>query len=42
MGTQMYALMCVTFPVIGLLMGAVGVAGTRPKAPEPLYLELGD
>lgn len=35
MGTQMYALMCVTFPIIGLLMGAVGVAGTRPAA-EPV------
>ena len=35
MGTQMYALMCVTFPIIGLVMGAVGVAGTRPAA-EPV------
>ena len=40
MGTQMYVLMCVAFPVIGLVMGAVGVAGTRPRAPEPLYLDL--
>jgi hypothetical protein len=40
MGTQMYALMCVTFPVIGLVMGAVGVAGTRPSQSAPLYLEL--
>jgi len=31
MGTQMYALMCVAFPVIGLFMAAAGVAGTRPR-----------
>ena len=31
MGTQMYALICVSFPVIGLLMAAAGVAGTRPR-----------
>jgi hypothetical protein len=31
----MYAFMCVTFPIIGLVMGAVGVAGTRPAA-EPV------
>ena len=42
MGTQTYALMCVAFPVIGLVMGAVGVAGTRPSQSAPLYLELGD
>jgi hypothetical protein len=42
MGTQMYALMCVAFPVIGLLMGAVAVAGTRPSQSAPLYLELDD
>ena len=37
MGTQMYALICVAFPVIGLIMGGAGVAGTRPKeALEPV------
>ncbi len=30
MGTQMYALICVAFPVIGLIMGGAGVAGRRP------------
>jgi len=40
MGTQMYVLMCVAFPVIGLVMSAVGVAGTRPAVSEPLYLDL--
>jgi hypothetical protein len=31
MGTQMYALICVSFPVVGLIMAAAGVAGTRPR-----------
>jgi hypothetical protein len=30
-GTEMYAAMCVAFPVIGLIMGAIGVAGLRPR-----------
>jgi hypothetical protein len=30
-GTQMYVLICVAFPVIGLIMGGAGVAGTRPR-----------
>jgi len=42
MGAQMYVFMCVAFPVIGLAMGAVGVAGIRPSQSEPLYLELDD
>jgi hypothetical protein len=29
MGTQTYALICVAFPVIGLIMAAAGMAGTR-------------
>ena len=36
MGTQMYVLICVAFPVIGLIMGGAAVAGTRPReALEP-------
>jgi hypothetical protein len=42
MGTQMYVFMCVAFPVIGLVMGAVGVAGMRSGQSAPLYLEFGD
>jgi sulfite exporter TauE/SafE len=30
-GTEMYVAMCVAFPVIGLIMGAIGVAGMRPR-----------
>jgi hypothetical protein len=30
-GTEMYVAMCIAFPVIGLIMSAVGVAGTRPR-----------
>jgi hypothetical protein len=42
MGTQMYVLMCVACPVIGLVTGAVGAAGMRPSQSAPLYLELDD
>jgi hypothetical protein len=30
-GTETYVVMCIAFPVIGLVMGAVGVAGTRSR-----------
>src|SRR3954454_10963213 len=30
-GTEMYVAMCVAFPVIGLIMGAIAVAGMRPR-----------
>ncbi|HEY2270910.1 MAG TPA: hypothetical protein VGI96_50425 [Streptosporangiaceae bacterium] len=30
-GTEVYVAMCVAFPVIGLIMGAIGVAGLKPR-----------
>jgi hypothetical protein len=28
--TEVYVVVCIAFPVIGLIMGALGVAGVRP------------